>query len=117
MCMHSVLVGGEQQAAFLLKAQKMGMTSGRYVFVPFDTLLYSVPYTNVSYVPLQNNSSLREAYDAVLTVTMASEPLSFNEAFAAAKRSEEVTVAVQPEQVGVVRMTQHGIKAWVLLCN
>ncbi|XP_035009737.1 retinal guanylyl cyclase 2 [Hippoglossus stenolepis] len=99
MCMHSVLVGGEQQATFLLKAQKMGMTSGRYVFVPFDTLLYSVPYTNISYVPLQNNSSLREAYDAVLTVTMASEPLSFNEAFAAAKRSEEVTVAVQPEQV------------------
>ncbi|XP_058490121.1 retinal guanylyl cyclase 2 isoform X2 [Solea solea] len=99
MCMHSILVGGEQQAAFLLKAQKMGMTSGKYVFVPFDTLLYSVPYTNVSYVPLQNNSSLREAYDAVLTVTMASEPLSFNEAFNAAKRSEELTVALQAEQV------------------
>nr|XP_043888321.1 retinal guanylyl cyclase 2 isoform X2 [Solea senegalensis] len=99
MCMHSILVGGEQQAAFLLKAQKMGMTSGKYVFVPFDTLLYSVPYTNVSYVPLRNNSSLREAYDAVLTVTMASEPLSFNEAFTAAKRSEELTVALQAEQV------------------
>nr|XP_019950501.1 PREDICTED: retinal guanylyl cyclase 2-like [Paralichthys olivaceus] len=99
MCMHSVLVGGEQQATFLLKAQKMGMTSGRYVFVPFDTLLYSLPYTNVSYVPLQNNSSLREAYDAVLTVTVASEPLSFNEAFVAAKMSKEVTVAMQPEQV------------------
>uniref|UniRef100_A0A3Q0SQE5 Guanylate cyclase n=1 Tax=Amphilophus citrinellus TaxID=61819 RepID=A0A3Q0SQE5_AMPCI len=92
MCMHSVLVGGEQQATFLLKAQKMGLTSGKYVFVPYDTLLYSVPYTNVSYSPLQNSSSLREAYDAVLTITVASEPLSFNEAFAAARRSEEVTL-------------------------
>ncbi|XP_070685044.1 retinal guanylyl cyclase 2 [Pempheris klunzingeri] len=99
MCMHSVLVGGEQQAAFLLKAQKMGLTSGKYVFVPYDTLHYSVPYTNVSYFPLQNSSRLREAYDAVLTITMASEPLSFTEAFAAAKTSEEMTRAVQPQQV------------------
>uniref|UniRef100_I3JCH5 Guanylate cyclase n=1 Tax=Oreochromis niloticus TaxID=8128 RepID=I3JCH5_ORENI len=92
MCMHSVLVGGEQQATFLLKARKMGLTSGKYVFVPYDALLYSVPYTNVSHLPLQNSSSLREAYDAVLTITMASEPLSFNEAFAAAKWSKEVTL-------------------------
>uniref|UniRef100_A0A3B4XJ34 Guanylate cyclase n=1 Tax=Seriola lalandi dorsalis TaxID=1841481 RepID=A0A3B4XJ34_SERLL len=95
MCMHSILIGGEQQATFLLKAREMGLTSGKYVFVPYDTLHYSVPYTNVSYVPLQNNSRLREAYDAVLTITMASEPLSFNEAFTAAKRSEELTLAVQ----------------------
>lgn len=100
MCMHSILVGGEQQATFLLKAQKMGLTSGKYVFVPYDTLHYSVPYTNVSYLPLLNNSRLRQAYDAVLTITVASEPLSFNEAFAAAQRSEEVTLAVQPERVG-----------------
>uniref|UniRef100_A0A3B4X7Y3 Guanylate cyclase n=1 Tax=Seriola lalandi dorsalis TaxID=1841481 RepID=A0A3B4X7Y3_SERLL len=99
MCMHSILIGGEQQATFLLKAREMGLTSGKYVFVPYDTLHYSVPYTNVSYVPLQNNSRLREAYDAVLTITMASEPLSFNEAFTAAKRSEELTLAVQAEQV------------------
>lgn len=98
--MHSVLVGGEQQATFLLKARKMGLTSGKYVFVPYDALLYSVPYTNVSHLPLQNSSSLREAYDAVLTITVASEPLSFNEAFAAAKWSKEVTLPVEPEQVG-----------------
>lgn len=104
MCMHSILVGGEQQATFLLKAQQMGLTSGKYVFVPYDTLHYSVPYANVSYFPLQNNSRLREAYDAVLTITMASEPSSFNEAFAAAQRSEEVTLAVQPEQVEAVWM-------------
>uniref|UniRef100_A0A665URW8 Guanylate cyclase n=1 Tax=Echeneis naucrates TaxID=173247 RepID=A0A665URW8_ECHNA len=96
MCMHSLLVGGEHQAAFLLKAREMGLTSGKYAFVPYDTLHYSVPYTNVSYRPLQNNSRLREAYDAVLTITMASEPFSFNEAFAAAKRSEELALAVNP---------------------
>ncbi|XP_034720813.1 retinal guanylyl cyclase 2 [Etheostoma cragini] len=99
MCMHSILVGGEKQATFLLKAQTMGLTTGKYVFVPYDTLHYSVPYTNVSYFPLQNNSRLREAYDAVLTITMASEPLSFNEAFAAAQRSGEITPDVQPEKV------------------
>ncbi|KAM9853487.1 retinal guanylyl cyclase 2 [Aulostomus maculatus] len=98
MCMHSVLVGGEQQATFLLKAQQMGLTSGRLVFLPYDTLHYSLPYS-VSYFPLRNNSRLREAYDAVLTVTMASEPLSFNEAYAAAKMSEGVTLPVPPEQV------------------
>uniref|UniRef100_A0AAX7U3B2 Guanylate cyclase n=1 Tax=Astatotilapia calliptera TaxID=8154 RepID=A0AAX7U3B2_ASTCA len=99
MCMHSVLVGGQQQATFLLTARKMGLTSGKYVFVPYDALLYSVPYMNVSYLPLQNSSNLREAYDAVLTITVASEPLSFNEAFAAAKRSKEVTLPMEPEQV------------------
>ncbi|KAK2846974.1 hypothetical protein Q5P01_009973 [Channa striata] len=99
MCMHSVLLGGERQASFLLKAQNMGLTSGKYVFVPYDTLLFSMPYTNVSYWPLQNSSTLREAYDAVLTITMASEPLSFSEAFSAAKRSEELTVPIQTEQV------------------
>uniref|UniRef100_A0A8C4GLI2 Guanylate cyclase n=1 Tax=Dicentrarchus labrax TaxID=13489 RepID=A0A8C4GLI2_DICLA len=96
MCMNSILVGGEQQATFLLKAREMGLTMGKYVFVPYDTLHYSVPYTNVSYFPLKNNSRLREAYDAVLTITVASEPLSFTEALSAAKRSEEVTLAVNP---------------------
>ncbi|XP_055370084.1 retinal guanylyl cyclase 2 isoform X2 [Betta splendens] len=99
MCMHSVLFGGEQQASFLLKAQNMGLTSGKYVFVPYDTLLYSVSYTNVSYWPLHNNSRLRDAYDAVLTITMASEALSFNEAFTAAQRSGELAVSAHAEQV------------------
>ncbi|XP_028275848.1 retinal guanylyl cyclase 2 [Parambassis ranga] len=99
MCMHSILVGGDQQATFLLKAQTMGLTSGKYVFVPYDTLQYSVPYTNVSYFPLKNNSRLREAYDAVLTITVASEPLSFNDAFTAAKKNGELTLPVQAEQV------------------
>lgn len=99
MCMHSVLFGGEQQATFLLKAQELGLTSGQFVFIPYDTLHYSVPYANVTYPPLQNNSRLREAYDAVLTVTVASDPRSFNEAFTDAQRSGELTLAVQPTQV------------------
>lgn len=102
MCMHSILVGGDQQATFLLKAQTMGLTSGKYVFVPYDTLQYSVTYTNVSYFPLKNNSRLREAYDAVLTITVASEPLSFNDAFTAAKKRGELTLPLQAEQVGSV---------------
>ncbi|KAM6945893.1 retinal guanylyl cyclase 2 [Aplochiton taeniatus] len=99
MCMHSALIGGEQQANFLLKAHAMGLTGGTYVFVPYDTLLYSLPYTNTTFFALQNNSALRQAYDAVLTITVASELMSFNEAFAMAKRSEELTVAVEPQQV------------------
>ncbi|XP_068601213.1 retinal guanylyl cyclase 2 [Brachionichthys hirsutus] len=99
MCMHSILIGGNQQAAFLLKAREMGLTSGKYVFIPYDTFHYSVPYANVSHLVLRNNSRLREAYDAVLTITVASEPLSFHEAFAAAKTSKEVMLAMQPEQV------------------
>uniref|UniRef100_A0A8C7V1K3 Guanylate cyclase n=1 Tax=Oncorhynchus mykiss TaxID=8022 RepID=A0A8C7V1K3_ONCMY len=81
MCMHSALIGGEQQTAFLLKAHEMGLTKGRYVFVPYDTLLYSLPYANTSYFLLQNNTKLRQAYDAVLTITVSSDLMSFNEAF------------------------------------
>uniref|UniRef100_A0A8C6KY44 Guanylate cyclase n=1 Tax=Nothobranchius furzeri TaxID=105023 RepID=A0A8C6KY44_NOTFU len=95
MCMHSILIGGEQQATFLIKAHMMGMTSGKYVFVPYDTLHYSLPYTNITYSPFQNNNVLREAYDAVLTITMASEQQSFIEAFTAAKRNGEIILPVQ----------------------
>ncbi|KAK7883206.1 hypothetical protein WMY93_029380 [Mugilogobius chulae] len=99
MCMHSVLIGGDQQATFLLAARERGLTSGKYVFIPYDTLHYSLPYNNVTHSALRNNSRLREAYDAVLTVTMTSDPLSFYEAFSAAKTSQEVTLSVMPEQV------------------
>lgn len=84
---------------FLLKAKEMGLTAGQYVFVPFDTLHYSVPYNNVSHEPLRSNRQLREAYDAVLTITVASEPLSFHQALAAAAENREVTLDGRPEQV------------------
>lgn len=106
--MHSVLIGGEQQATFLLKAQEMGLTSGQYVFIPYDTLHYSLPYANVSYPPLQNDSRLRRAYDSVLTLTVASEPRSFTEAFSDAQRSGELTLTVLPKQVGTRLMEAGG---------
>lgn len=102
MCMHSTLIGGEQQTSFLMKAHDMGLTNGQYVFMPYDTLLYSLPYTNTTYFPLQNNTKLRKAYDAVLTITVESELMSFNEAFNMARRLGELTVSQEPEQVWTV---------------
>ncbi|KAJ8348461.1 hypothetical protein SKAU_G00270500 [Synaphobranchus kaupii] len=99
MCMHSLLIGGEPQAAFLLKAQEAGLTNGRYVFMPYDALLYSLPYANTSYPALRDDNKLRQAYDAVLTITVASELMSFNEAYSMAKRMGEFSTAPDPEQV------------------
>lgn len=117
MCMHSALIGGEQQASFLMKAYDMGLTKGRYVFLPYDTLLYSLPYSNTTYFPLQNNTKLRQAYDAVLTVTMESDLMSFNEAFKMAKWLGELTVSQEPQQVWRLQYNAHfrislTIKIW-----
>ncbi|XP_077468104.1 retinal guanylyl cyclase 2 isoform X1 [Stigmatopora argus] len=98
MCMHSVLLGGEHQATFLIKAQQMGLTSGKYVFVPYDALHYSLPY-NAPYFALQNNSRLSEAYDAVLTITIVSDGVSFTEAYTAVKESGEVALSAPAEEV------------------
>ncbi|MCI4386142.1 hypothetical protein PGIGA_G00058880 [Pangasianodon gigas] len=99
MCMHSVLIGGEKQLNFLLKAYDMGLTSGSYVFIPYDALLYSLPYTNISYFAILNNTKLRTAYDAVLTITVASDLMSFNQAFNKAKEQQELTITQDPLQV------------------
>ncbi|XP_034778417.2 retinal guanylyl cyclase 2 isoform X1 [Acipenser ruthenus] len=99
MCMHSVLIGGEEQAAFLVKASEMGLTDGRYIFLPYDTLLYSLPYKSNSFFMLGNNSQLREAYDSVLTITVESGESSFYEAFDKAKQQGEIKTLLQPEQV------------------
>ncbi|XP_069496134.1 retinal guanylyl cyclase 2-like [Ambystoma mexicanum] len=102
MCMHSVLIGGEEQATFLTKAHEMGLTDGRYVFVPYDTLLYSLPYKNHSFYVLDNNSKLLEAYDAVLTITLESGDNSFYDAFAEAKESGAIQTHLEPHQVSPV---------------
>ncbi|XP_053543436.1 retinal guanylyl cyclase 2 [Ictalurus punctatus] len=99
MCMHSVLIGGEKQLNFLLKAYDLGLTSGSYVFIPYDALLYSLPYTNISYFEILNNTKLRTAYDAVLTITVASDLMSFNQAFNKAKEQQELTITQDPQQV------------------
>ncbi|KAK6296571.1 hypothetical protein J4Q44_G00327130 [Coregonus suidteri] len=59
----------------------------------------NLPYANTSYFPLQNNTKLRQAYDAVLTITVSSDLMSFNEAFNMAKRFEELTISLVPQQV------------------
>ncbi|XP_053241410.1 retinal guanylyl cyclase 2-like [Podarcis raffonei] len=99
LCMHSALIGGEDQATLLTKAQEMGLADGRYVFLPYDTLFYSLPYRNHSYFILENDRSFREAYDAVLTITLQSGDKTFYEAFEAAKRRGEIPHDLEPEQV------------------
>ena len=42
--MSSALIGGEEQRDLLLAALDMGMVSDGYVFIPYDALLYAMPY-------------------------------------------------------------------------
>ncbi|XP_077401031.1 retinal guanylyl cyclase 2 isoform X2 [Vanacampus margaritifer] len=99
LCMHSVLIGGELQKRLLETAYDMQMIDGSLVFVPYDTLLYSLPYRNVSYPVLKNNRKLLRAYDAMLTVTVDSPRASFIEAYAEAMEKGEVARTIQPQQV------------------
>uniref|UniRef100_A0A3B5AKQ2 guanylate cyclase n=1 Tax=Stegastes partitus TaxID=144197 RepID=A0A3B5AKQ2_9TELE len=98
MCMSSVLIGGEDQKELLLAALDMGMVSDGYVFVPYDALLYAMPYQDTVFHQLTNSTRLRHAYSAVLTVTMASDQ-SFYEAFRQAQMSREIRSAVSAKEV------------------
>uniref|UniRef100_A0A8C2SXZ6 Guanylate cyclase n=1 Tax=Coturnix japonica TaxID=93934 RepID=A0A8C2SXZ6_COTJA len=99
LCMHSVLIGGEEQAALLKKAQEMGLTDGRYIFIPYDTLLYSLPYPNNSFYVLENDRKLQEAYDAVLTITLESGNRTFYDSFREAKENGEIASELEDTQV------------------
>ncbi|XP_074044997.1 retinal guanylyl cyclase 2 [Macrotis lagotis] len=99
MCMHSVLVGGSEQAVLLAQAHALGLTDGRYVFIPYDALLYGIPYRNRSYPVLRDGGGLQEAYDAVLTISLQSDTTDFDGAFSAARKSGEITADTEPEQV------------------
>uniref|UniRef100_A0A8C0U2S3 Guanylate cyclase n=1 Tax=Cyanistes caeruleus TaxID=156563 RepID=A0A8C0U2S3_CYACU len=99
LCMHSVLIGGQEQAALLTKALEMGLADGRYIFVPYDTLLYSLPYRNNSFSVFDNDSKLREAYDAVLTITLESGERTFYDAFREAKENGEIIMDLEATQV------------------
>ncbi|XP_028254645.1 guanylyl cyclase GC-E-like [Parambassis ranga] len=98
MCMSSVLIGGEDQKELLLAALDMGMISDGYVFIPYDTLLYAMPYQDIVFHQLTNSTNLRHAYSAVLTVTMASDQ-SFYEAFREAQISREIRSAISATEV------------------
>lgn len=99
MCMHSVLIGGGAQRSLLTAAVDMSMIDRGYVFIPYDTLLYSLPYRDTQHYILGNDTKLRKAYDGVLTVTMDSGRLSFYDAFREAQNSFELRSSTPPEQV------------------
>ncbi|NXW53341.1 GUC2F cyclase, partial [Eurystomus gularis] len=99
MCMHSVLLGGEEQRVLLEKAEDMGMTDGTYVFIPYDALTFPLPYHRAPYPVLAHNTKLRLAYDAVLTITIDSPDSTFQEALQEAKEAYEIPAHVDPTQV------------------
>lgn len=97
--MHSALIGGSAQKLLLETAYDMQMIDGSWVFVPYDTLLYSLPYRNVTFPALKSNSKLMRAYDAVLTITIDSPELSFYEVYREAMERGEVVRTMKPQQV------------------
>ncbi|XP_069748930.1 retinal guanylyl cyclase 2-like isoform X2 [Narcine bancroftii] len=99
MCMHSVLNGGRVQKQVLEVAHDLQMTDGSYIFVPYDTLLYSLPYQNTPYPVLMNNSKLQKAYDSVLTITVDSTRMSFHQAFNERVQKQEIATHFKLEQV------------------
>uniref|UniRef100_A0A803TZ05 Guanylate cyclase n=1 Tax=Anolis carolinensis TaxID=28377 RepID=A0A803TZ05_ANOCA len=90
MCMHSALLGGEEQHILLEKAEDLDMTDGTYVFIPYDALTYSMPYQREIYSVLADSIKLRLAYDAVLTITIDSPENSFRDAFREAQEKREI---------------------------
>ncbi|KAM4611679.1 retinal guanylyl cyclase 2-like [Polymixia lowei] len=101
LCMSSVLIGGEDQRELLLAALDMGMVSDGYVFIPYDALLYAMPYQHTVFPQLTNSTRLRHAYSSVVTVTMDSDQ-SFFEAFRQAQLNREIRSAVAATEVSPV---------------
>ncbi|XP_076866949.1 retinal guanylyl cyclase 1 isoform X2 [Brachyhypopomus gauderio] len=99
MCMQSALMGGETQRTLLTTATHMRMVDRGYVFIPYDTLLYPLPYRNISYPALAEDAPLRRAYDGVLTITMDQGEQNFYEAFREAQERQEIRSTATPEQV------------------
>ena len=99
MCMPSVLIGGQAQYQLLTTALAMRMIDRGYVFIPYDTLLYSLPYKDAFYYSLGNDTKLRKAYDGVLTITMDSGERNFYEAFRDAQGSYEIRSSISPQEV------------------
>ena len=112
--MHSVLIGGEPQKLLLETAYDMEMIDGSLVFLPYDTLLYSLPYRNVTYPALKSNGKLLRAYDAVLTVTIDSPQVSFYEAYQEAMEQREVARTLKPQEVmpGFAESREEGLSMW-----
>ncbi|XP_077448015.1 retinal guanylyl cyclase 1 [Stigmatopora argus] len=99
MCMPSVLLGGLSQYELLTTALAMRMIDRGYVFIPYDALLYALPYDNAFYYSLGNDTKLRKAFDGVLTITMDSGEHNFYEAYKAAQDSYEIRGSTAAENV------------------
>uniref|UniRef100_A0A8C1ZVG6 Guanylate cyclase n=1 Tax=Cyprinus carpio TaxID=7962 RepID=A0A8C1ZVG6_CYPCA len=100
LVMHSVLIGGGTQKLLLETAYDMRMTDGSLVFLPYDTLFYSLPYHHITQPVLRHNSKLLRAYDAVLTITIESpQEQSFYQAFEKAQEEGGVSRHLKPQQV------------------
>ncbi|XP_049598271.1 retinal guanylyl cyclase 1 [Syngnathus scovelli] len=99
MCMPSVLIGGQSQHELLTTALAMQMIDRGYIFIPYDTLLYSLPYKDAFYYTLGNDTNLRKAYDGVLTITMDSGDRNFYQAFKEAQDSYEIRSSTTAEHV------------------
>ncbi|XP_012861642.1 guanylate cyclase D-like [Echinops telfairi] len=97
LCMHSALLGGLEQTALLSLAVAEGLADGRLVFLPYDTLLFSLPYRNRSYAALGDRGPLQQVYDTVLTVSLESSPT--HAVFTAARAGGEGAALLEPEQV------------------
>ncbi|XP_048885788.1 retinal guanylyl cyclase 2-like [Brienomyrus brachyistius] len=99
LCMHSALIGGATQKLLLEMAHDMQMTSGPLVFMPYDTLLYGLPYRDMRYRVLRDSRKLLRAYDAVLTITVETRDVSFYQAYQEAVDRGELPVLVAGHQV------------------
>ena len=67
LCVRLALLGGSEQPALLSRAGAQGLADGRLAFLPYDTLLFTLPYCNRSYPAPGDRRHLQEACGAVLS--------------------------------------------------
>ncbi|KAM9221777.1 LOW QUALITY PROTEIN: guanylate cyclase D-like [Dugong dugon] len=95
LCMHSALLGGQEQTTLL---SCVGLADGRLIFLPYDMLLFALPYHNHSYLALGDRGLLQQV-DVVLTISLESG--SIDKAFTTTRVSE-VAAHLEPEQVSLL---------------
>uniref|UniRef100_A0A8C0HWG5 Guanylate cyclase n=1 Tax=Balaenoptera musculus TaxID=9771 RepID=A0A8C0HWG5_BALMU len=67
LCTRLALLGGSEQPALLSRAGAQGLADGRLAFLPYDTLLFALPYCNRSYPAPGDGRHLQEACGVVLS--------------------------------------------------
>lgn len=68
------LLGGPEQTALLRQAWAQGLADGRLVFLPYDTMLFSLPCCILSYPTLGHIRPPHEVCDTVLTISLGPAP-------------------------------------------